>query len=123
MLALAMGTAGCGGEECDLDDATRDLVGFGLMDCGLAAENDRAAVDRCALDAHEAGSPFRAIYETSDGLEALVLSSAGVYYLLRTEGDGAAISRARCARAVVEGTGSDERVVCDAPGAFETVCE
>lgn len=123
VLAAFAGSAGCGGEDCDLDRETRDLVGFGLVDCGIAAAGDTASVDRCAVDAHEAGSPFRALYETNDGLEAIVGSDDGTYYLLRSTGDGKPITRARCASGVVEGMGDGERVACDAPGDFETICE
>ena len=122
-LLLGLWTAGCGGDECDIDDATRDLSGFGLQDCGLGPDGATSAVDKCAVDAHRAGTPFRALYEDGNGLEAIVLGDDGKHYLLRTDGGGAPITRAACGDASIERANDREHVVCDALGSFETVCE
>jgi hypothetical protein len=116
--------AACGGDqECEIDAVSRDLGGAGLLDCGIAPEDDTRTVDACAVMAHRSRQTFRALYERGEGrIEGIVHAVGDTYHLLRVTGDGA-IARADCSGARVAQDGTRSHVVCDGDPAFEAVCE
>ncbi len=63
LAAAGLLSLGCS-SDCQLDDDLRLFAGDAAVDCGTAdATHDRSAIDQCAVDAFEAGTPFIARYQ------------------------------------------------------------
>jgi hypothetical protein len=120
-----LSASGCGGgDDCDFEAETRAAGGAGVMDCGLAREDDTEIVDRCAVSARAGDRTFRALYEQPDGsLQALIHAAGGGYLVLRTPAQGGLIERADCESSAVVQRDGRSLVECTGMGPFEAICE
>lgn len=116
--------SGCGGDDdCEFDNVLRDIGGVGLMDCGIASEDDTSDVDDCAVDAYRANQTFRALYEQDDGgLRAIVHAAGDSYHVVTLSGEDGSIARAECEGGVLVQENGRSYVDCADPEPFRDVC-